>query len=360
MAEDKDDSQKTEQPTSKRLDDAREKGDVVKSTEISGVVVLATAAGVMAMLSSGVGGNVANLLSNYIEHAHELDPIALAGSAFWTRLAVGAAVAVAPALLILMIAAVASHVAQTGFLMSPERIKPNPAKLSPLSGAKKMFGASGASNFLKGIGKLAIVGVAVTASLWPRREDLIRAVGVDVSAILPIARDAAVAMMVAAVAVYLVLAIIDYVAQKHSFMKRQRMTKQEVKDERKQSEGDPQVRARLAQIRMERATRRMIAAVPQATVVVTNPTHFAVALRYVQGETPAPVCVAKGVDAVAARIREVAEEHGVPVMEDPPLARALFANAEVDRPIPPDHYQAVAKIIGYVLTLAQRRGRRPR
>jgi flagellar biosynthesis protein FlhB len=133
------------------------------------------------------------------------------------------------------------------------------------------------------------------------------------------------------------------------------MTKEEVKDDFRQSEGDPHVKARQRQIRMERARRRMIQQVPKATVVVMNPTHFAVALRYEQGETPAPQCVAKGVDAVALRIREIAEEAGVPVIEDAPLARALYANVDVDQIIPHQHYEAVAKIIGFILA-----GKRPR
>ena len=141
-------------------------------------------------------------------------------------------------------------------------------------------------------------------------------------------------------------------------MKRNRMSRREIKDELKQSEGDPLVRAKLRQIRQERAQRRMMTKVPDATVVVTNPTHYAIALYYEQGETPAPICVAKGVDAVALRIREVAGEHSVPIVEDPPLARALFATAELDEEIPTEHFQAVAKVIGYVLSLAQ--GRRAR
>jgi flagellar biosynthetic protein FlhB len=176
-------------------------------------------------------------------------------------------------------------------------------------------------------------------------------------AILPFARRAALSLLLAALVVYALLAAVDYLGQQHAFMKRQRMTRQEVKDEIKQSEGDPQVRARLRQVRQERANRRMMAQVPAATVVITNPTHYAIALKYARGETAAPVCVAKGVDAVALRIREVAEAHDVPIVEDPPLARGLFEAVEVDREIPPEHYQAVAKIVGYVLTLAQRRGR---
>jgi flagellar biosynthesis protein FlhB len=139
-------------------------------------------------------------------------------------------------------------------------------------------------------------------------------------------------------------------------MERQRMSRREIKEESRQSEGDPMIKAKLRQVRQERARRRMIAAVPNASVVITNPTHFAVALRYEQGETPAPICLAKGVDAVALKIREVAKEHDIPIVEDAPLARALFAAADLDQPIPREHYDAVAKVIGFVMRLSRRRG----
>src|SRR5690606_27889827 len=138
------------------------------------------------------------------------------------------------------------------------------------------------------------------------------------------------------------------------------MSRREITEEMRQSDGDTMVKAKLRQIRMERSRKRMLASVPNASVVITNPTHYAVALRYEQGETPAPICLAMGVDAVAQRIREVATEHNIPIVEDPPLARALFATAEIDQPIPKEHYEAVAKVIGFVMRLARRRGvRRP-
>jgi flagellar biosynthetic protein FlhB len=143
-------------------------------------------------------------------------------------------------------------------------------------------------------------------------------------------------------------------------MKRMRMSRREIKEELRQQDGDPMVKAKLRQIRMERSRRRMMANVPQASVVITNPTHYAVALRYEQGETPAPICLAMGVDDVAKRIREVAQEHDIPLVEDPPLARALFATAEIDQPIPKEHYEAVAKVIGFVMRLARRKRRPPR
>lgn len=360
MAGDQDESQKTEEPTQKKLDDARKKGDVVKSQEVAGLLVLTAGAMLLAGLGGPTSSSIAQGLEGFLSNAHAISAETLGARPFWSQLALGVGFALALPLLVLLIASIAGHMAQTGPLVAGERVKPELSKISPASGWKRLFGMSAVANFLKGLAKLAIVGTACVAVLWPRRDDLVRMVGVDASAILPIARDASIALLIAALAAYALLAAADYVGQRQSFMKRQRMTKQEVRDEHRQSEGDPHVRARLRQIRQERASKRMLAAVPKATVVIANPTHYAIALRYVQGETPAPICLAKGVDAVALKIREAAEEHKVPVIEDPPLARALFPLVEIDREIPPEHYQAVAKIIGYVFTLARRSRNRTR
>lgn len=360
MADDRDDSQKTEQPTPKRLEEARRKGDVVKSQEVAGVVVLAAGAFLLSGMGGSVSEGVALRLERYFANASAYDIGVLASRRFWLDLILGVGGVLAVPAAILVLAAAGAHIVQTGPMVSAERLKPKLSKLSPLSGVKRVFGMGAAANFAKGLAKLTIVGSAVVATLWPRREELRGLVGADAAVILPLAREVALSLLLAAIVVYALLAAADYLGQHHAFMKRQRMTRQEIKDEHKQSEGDPQVRARLRQIRQERANRRMMTKVPSATVVVTNPTHYAVALKYERGETAAPLCLAKGVDAVALRIREVAEEHDVPIVEDPALARSLFAAVELDREISPEHYEAVAKIIGYVLTLSQRRDRRPR
>jgi flagellar biosynthesis protein FlhB len=167
--------------------------------------------------------------------------------------------------------------------------------------------------------------------------------------LLPFVQDKAVSMMIAMTSAAALLAGVDYIFTRQSYMKRLKMSRREIKEEMRQSEGDPLVKAKLRQVRHERARRRMLAEVPNASVVITNPTHYAVALKYVQGETAAPICLAKGVDAVALRIREAATAADVPIIEDPPLARALFAAADLDAPIPREHYEAVAKIIGVVM-----------
>ena len=359
MAEDRDDSQRTEEPTQKKLEDARKKGDVPKSMEAAGFLVLSAAAISMAALSGPVAGGLARRLRGFFQHSADI-PVDAAGlSDIAGSVVIIGLFALAAPLGALMVASFLGHVGQTGFLFSAERMKPKLSKLSPLAGFKRMFGPQGIANFLKGVGKLTIVGAAAAFALWPRRDDLEALPALDIASILPIARDAALALMIAALSAYAIIAVADYSFQRMSFMKRQRMSRQDIKDELKQSDGDPQVKAKLRQIRQEKARQRMMAAVPDATVVVMNPTHFAVALKYEQGETPAPVCVAKGVDDLALRIRDVAKENDVPVVEDPPLARALYAGAELDREIPSEHFAAVAKVIGYVLTLARRRNQRP-
>jgi flagellar biosynthetic protein FlhB len=242
---------------------------------------------------------------------------------------------------------------------SPERLSPKLEKLDPVKGFQRMLGPAGFSNFAKGILKFVVVGAAACWALWPNDATLETQPFRDLSAFWPLVQEKAVAMIVACMSAFGVLAIADYVLTRQSYMKRMRMTRQEVRDEMRQSEGDPQVKMKLRQVRNERARRRMMANVPTATLVVTNPTHYAVALRYEAGEMAAPICVAKGVDDVAFKIRETAEAHSVPVVEDPPLARALYASAELDEPIPRQHYEAVAKTISYVMRLAARRRSRP-
>jgi len=220
-----------------------------------------------------------------------------------------------------------------------------------LSGLKRIFGLEGASNLVKGILKIAIVGTAVWTALWPMRGQLASLLDESTADMAGDMVHLIIRIMIAALTVLAVIAVLDYSLQRYRFMQRNRMSKQEVKDEMKQTDGDPAVKARIRKVRIERSRRRMMAAVPEATVVITNPTHYAVALKYESGKMAAPVCVAKGMDALALRIRAVAEEAEVPIVENPPLARALYASVELDEAVPPEHYKAVAQVIGYVMRL---------
>ncbi|WP_323762798.1 flagellar biosynthesis protein FlhB [Maricaulis sp.] len=358
MAEGEDDSQKTEEPTQRRLDDARKKGDVAKSQEIPGWFVLAAGLALLSFIFPMMSRALAGYLEGFLEHPHDfaVDPgamMAMIQSVAWQSVAI-----VGLPIGALAVAGFAGHYVQQGMLFTTEKIQPKLSKLNPVEGFKRNFGPQGLANFLKGVGKMALVAVAAFLVIYPKREILAGLPALDIGSLLSLVRQGAIELLLAALTVYAVIAGLDYIFQRQSFMKRNRMSRREIKDEMKQSEGDPLVRAKLRQLRQERSQRRMMTKVPDATVVVTNPTHYAIALHYVQGETPAPVCVAKGVDEVALRIRELAEEHGVPIVEDPPLARALHATADLDEEIPTEHFQAVAKVVGYVLSLSQ--GRRAR
>jgi flagellar biosynthetic protein FlhB len=255
-------------------------------------------------------------------------------------------------------AGLAARYVQDKATFTGERLTPKIEKLNPVEGFKRVFGKQAAAAFLKSLAKLAVVGAAMVWALWPNDASLENMSLLDPVALLPYVQDRVVTMLIALASASALIAVIDYVATRQSYIKRQRMSRREIKEEMRQQDGDPMVKAKLRAIRMERSRQRMMQSVPQASVVITNPTHYAVALRYEQGETAAPICLAMGVDTLAQRIREIAQEHDIPVVEDPPLARALFATAEIDRPIPKEHYEAVAKVIGFVMRLARRSGRR--
>jgi flagellar biosynthetic protein FlhB len=257
----------------------------------------------------------------------------------------------APIFAILVGMALSGHLLQTGFTFSTERLSLDFSKLSPVSGLKRLFGLDGISNLAKGLLKIAIVGAAVWTVLWPMRGQLGLLLDESPADTAGDMTHLIIHIMIAALAVLAVVAVLDYALQRFRFMQRNRMSKQEVKDEMKQTDGDPAVKARIRKVRIERARRRMMAQVPEATVVITNPTHYAIALKYESGKMAAPICVAKGMDALALRIRAVAEEAEVPIVENPPLARALYASVELDEAVPPEHYKAVAQVIGYVMRL---------
>jgi flagellar biosynthetic protein FlhB len=195
-----------------------------------------------------------------------------------------------------------------------------------------------------------IFGAVITALLWPQRHRLAGLVTADPALILPFTKSLTMQMLGTVVAILAIVAVADYLFQHRQWYDRQKMSVREMKEEFRQSEGDPMVKGKIRQLRQARARRRMMAAVPNASVVITNPTHFAIALRYERGMS-APICVAKGVDLIARKIREVAEAHGIPVVENPPLARALHGTVEIDQEIPQEHYRAVAEIIGYLMRL---------
>lgn len=353
MAEDKDDSDKTEEPTQRRLEDAHEKGDVAKSQE---VVTFFALAGVTVIVGLAAGGSSRSLvpsLAGLIEHAADI-PLDGGGlRRLLPALAGALAVAVLLPVAVMAASAVFGNLVQHRMVFSAEQMTPRLDKISPLAGFKRLFSAENLVNFVKGLIKIATLGAVMFAVLWPERDRLEALVNIDPARTLALAQAIALRMLGAMLAAMFLIAVLDYGWVRWRWIQRHKMSLQEIKDEHKQSEGDPAVKGKIRQLRQERAKNRMMAAVPTSTVVVTNPTHYAVALKY-DKDMQAPVCVAKGVDEVALRIRERAREAEVPVVENPPLARALYATVEIGQLIPEQHYKAVAQVIGYVMNLKKR------
>ena len=359
MAEEQDDAQKTEEPTQRRLDEAREKGQVAVSREVNHVFVLGAAALLLAALAPTVAGGIAATLEPLLAHPHAIatDPEHLRRVVVELLTSLG--VALLLALVLLLVAAAAGGVVQNGFLFSTEPLLPKLERISPRAGFKRLFSLRSLVEFAKGVLKIAAVGAVGTAVLWPAWPEILLAVELEAAGLLAHARVLAVRLLVGIAVPVILIALLDLAHQRHDHRKRLRMTRRELREEFKQTEGDPMIRSRLRALRQERARRRMMAEVPKATVVVANPTHVAVALGYDAAAMAPPRVVAKGADSLARRIREVAEEHGVPVVENPPLARALHAAVELGQEIPPAHYRAVAEVIGYVLRLRGQGAARP-
>ena len=358
MADDRDDSSKTEEPTAKRLDEARRKGQVALSREVNNWFVLLAATLALVALGPALATDAQRLLVLFLEqpHALALDPGGLRLAlldAFWagTR-------AAAPLLAAIAVAGVAAGLAQVGWLWAPEAVRPKFEKISPLQGFRRLFSPSALLEFVKGIAKLALVGWVAWWVMAPEFDTLEIYADRELAATLALLGRLCLKLTAAVIAVMTVIAGLDLLWQRLKFRRDLRMTRTELRDEFKEQEGDPMVKAKLKQIRAERSRRRMMQAVPKADVVITNPTHYAVALKYDREKMNAPFLVAKGVDGVARKIRELATAAKVPVVENPPLARALHATVDLDREIPPEHYKAVAEVIGYVMRLKGGRARR--
>lgn len=351
MADEQDESQKTEEPTAKKLEDAHEKGEVAKSQEVKHwfilssvtVIILVSAKSTMTGIRDILGGILGSSYSVRMDGNSLLD--------FSAEILGGVSGYMTFPAIILMIGAFMGAVIQHKPILTVEKIIPKLSKISPLAGLKRLFSMQNFVEITKSVIKIIIVGSMVVFLVWPERDQLEQMMTRDLSEVADIIYIMVLRILGGVVAIMAVIAGLDFMFQKFQHLKKMRMTKQEVKDEMKQTDGDPHVKARLRQIRQERARIRMMAAVPDADVVVTNPTHYAIALKYDNEKMEVPMVVAKGVDHIALKIREVAAEHNIPILENPPLARALFATVELDEEIQEDHYKAVAEVVGYIMRL---------
>ena len=352
MADD-DKESKTQDPTQKRLDDALEKGDVAKSQEVNTWFVIAASTLLLSSFSGSISAGIEMPMRNLLMNLHQIRVdgpglLSLTARLEWMLISV-----LGIPLLILIVAGVGSNLIQHRLVWSAEPLTPKFSKISPMAGAARLFGKQAGANFLKVLFKVIALGTVMVLVLWPERHRLDAMVRFDPVSLMNLAKTISVQLMGTVVAMLAVVATLDYLFQYRQWFERQKMSLQEIKEEYKQSEGDPHIKGRIRQLRVARMRKRMMAAVPSASVIITNPTHYAVALRYERG-MPAPICVAKGVDLIALKIREVATANNVPIVENVPLARALHASVEIDDEIPVEHYHAVAEVIGYVMKL--RRG----
>jgi flagellar biosynthetic protein FlhB len=345
-----DQESKTEDPSEKKLEDAHKKGDVVKSQEVTTWFTLAGSALMFAMLAPGTTQALAESLKGLIANAdmYEVGGAAF-GSIFWQIMGAILLVAVIP-MLVISVFATAGNLVQHRPLVSVDPITPKFSKVSPLAGFKRLFSKESLVNFVKGLVKLSVVTAVLWFVLAPEINQAEVMITAEVGMILQDFLDLGVKIFAAVLSVVTIIALVDYVYQRNRWWNRQKMTVQETRDEYKQMEGDPKVKGRIRAIRQERGRKRMMQAVPEATVIITNPTHYAVALKY-ERDMAAPLCVAKGADAIALKIREIATDHDIPIVENPPLARALYAAVDVDETIPTEHFKAVAQVIGYVMRL---------
>jgi flagellar biosynthesis protein FlhB len=352
-----DDTEKTEDPSQRRLEEALKRGDVAKSQEVNTWFVIGGGTLVLLSFSGSMSADLNTMMRGILANAHALPADGPGLMRLFWRIDAEVLAAVAIPFLIFMIAAIGGNLVQHRLIWSGEALKPKLSKISLAGGAQRLFSKQAIANFVKGLLKLALVGTVLVMLLWPERFRLEGMVSIDPGAILPVSKSLSLELMGSVVAILAVIAAADYLFQYRQWFERQKMSLHELKQEFKQTEGDPLIKGKIRQIRQARMKRRMMTAVKQASVVITNPTHFAVALQYERGMN-APLCLAKGVDALARKIRAVAEEHGIPIVENPPLARALHGTVEIDREIPPEHYQAVAEVISYVMRLNRAVARR--
>jgi flagellar biosynthetic protein FlhB len=341
--------EKTEKPTPKRRSEARKKGQVARSADLNSIFSLAAIVVVLTTLGPAIVRRLELALHDGLVRTGRPDVVAPEGLSGLERSFAGTvAGALWPVVLVAIVVAVLATAMQTRLRLSTQILKPSFSKLSPMNGVKRLLGPQAAVEALKQIVKLAVVGAAVGMLVWSQMHSLSGLVGIPPASILPLAAGSVKRIAWIAVLGLLPLAVADFFWQRHRIEKQLRMTKQEIKEEARQADMPPEARGAIRRRQREQWRKRMMAAVPTADVVIANPTHFAVALRY-DGTKPAPEVVAKGADLIAAEIRRLAQEHGVPIVEDPPLARGLYAAVEVGQMIPEEFFVAVAEVIAVVL-----------
>ena len=340
--------EKTEKATPRRRKQAKEEGQVSKSADLNSGIILAVAFAVFMFIGQSMFNNLRVILRSNLSTLDISNINMTHFTSFLFHYTIEIVLLVAPLLSILVLVGIIANISQVGPLFTTKPLKPKPEKINPISGFKNKFSMKGLVELIKGILKVAIIGGVGYFTIYPRRDDLIAMSGTDLVTSLTVIYDIIFSLSWKVCIILIILGLLDYIYQKYEFEKSIKMTKQEIKDEFKNTEGNPEIKRKVKSIQIQMASKRMMTKIPEADVVVTNPTHFAIAIKYNPDEAPAPIVIAKGVDAVAMRIKEKAKEHGIPIVENKPLARSLYKLVDLGRMVPPDLFIAVAEVLAYI------------
>jgi len=356
--------EKAHEPSERKIRKAREKGDVAISRETGNLMSVLALILIFIMVLPELSGRLLRALEGALVHAGQVDIGSDGGGVEDLKVLIfnmvwDVALVMGPVFAALAVGGLISVAIQGPLIATLERVRPKLEKVSPMAGLKRLFSLNALVEFLKSVTKVLVVGLIATTLSYKAVKEIWLVEAMFPERIGPLLADRVVGILAWVLLFLALIALMDALWQRHRWTEKQRMTLKELRDEMKETEGDPMVKGKRAQLRQQRAQARISTAVPMANVILTNPTHYAVALRYTQGEDAAPVCVAKGTDLMAAQIRKIAREHNIPIIENRPLARALYDVAELDRMIPVEHWQAVAEIIGFLMDLKARRRRRP-
>lgn len=343
--------EKTEKATPKKRQDARKKGQIAKSQEIPGAVVLISGFLSLLMFGSYLKEKLISLYSDIFLNRLTMDVTSENVMMMFGEYGIQILLLLAPLFLTIFVMAIVANYVQAGFLFTGELLKPKFSKLDPIKGMKRIFSMRSLMEFFKSIMKLIIIGYLVYSTLWGEKDQLAGLSRISVEEAFYFTADITMNLGIKIAAALLVLAVLDFLYQRYEHEKNLKMSKQDIKDEYKKIEGDPLIKGKIRERQRRMALQRMMQEVPKADVIITNPTHFAIALKYDGSEMDAPQVVAKGQDFVALRIKEIAKEHGVITIENKPLARALFQRTEIGDSIPGDLFQAVAEVLAYVYKL---------
>ncbi|MCD5322699.1 MULTISPECIES: flagellar biosynthesis protein FlhB [Pontibacillus] len=346
--------EKTEKATPKKREDSRKKGQVAKSQDVNTAILLFTVFLVMLVIGGFLRDRFTRLYRHTFQEYITWEVTEQTVHQMLLQVTMEMAITVAPLMGAAIVAGLAANYLQIGFLFTGEPLKMDLKKLNPIQGAKKIFAARALVELLKSLLKIGFIGTVTFTVLWIRRGDLLEMSQKSVESAVSFFGQTTVIMGLAASLLLLLLSSIDYIYQRYDYEKNIRMSKQDLKDEHKNIEGDPQIKSKIKERQRQMSQQRMMSEVPEADVVITNPTHFAIAIKYDEDKAQAPYVVAKGVDYVALKIKEIAKAHDVTTVENRPLARALYDRSEIDQPIGEEFYQAVAEILAYVYKLQKK------